>query len=401
MVTVGVDWGETDHAVTVLDGEGRVVEHFRVGQTKRGLDELVKRLRAHGPAAEIPIGIERPDGIVVDALVAAGHPIVPLHPNAVKATRSRYRAAPGKSDRDDSYIIADIVRTDGHRFRRLRPLSDAMRAMRALVRSRADLLAERVCLRNQLAAILASFWPGAAQIFSDVDSAIALAFLEKYPEPAAAAELGPAELRSFLKAHRYSGHRDATQLLSRLRAAPVGRAATSETRSKRRIVLTYVTLLRALRTEMRSLEAEIHEAIHQHADGNLLLSLPAVAETNAAQILAELTDDRSRFASRDHLAAESGIAPVTKQSGKGRSVSFRWACNGRLRAALTTFANNSRRRSTWAALVYTRARQRGHSHPHAIRILARAWIGVLWRLWLDRRPYDPVLHGAALQMTGG
>jgi hypothetical protein len=97
---------------------------------------------------------------------------------------------------------------------------------------------------------------------------------------------------------------------------------------------------------------------------------------------------------------------VTRASGKHRGVVFRWACNKRLRQALTMWADNSRHASAWAAAVYAHARARGCDHPHAIRIQARAWVRVLWRCWQDRRPYDITQHRAAqpllaLQPVGG
>jgi transposase len=100
-------------------------------------------------------------------------------PNVLKACRPRYSAAQGKSDPGDAFVLADVLRTDGHRFRPLRPLSDETRALRAPVRTRDDLVTERVALANQLRALLESFWPGAATIFADVDSPIALAFLDR------------------------------------------------------------------------------------------------------------------------------------------------------------------------------------------------------------------------------
>ena len=139
----------------------------------------------------IPIAIERPSGLLVDALVEAGFVVTPIHPNVVKTCRPRYRAVAAKSDLGDAFILADILRTDGHRLRPLAPQSDAIKALRALVRGRDDLVRARVALANQLIALLESFWPGAARIFSALASPIALAFLERYPTPEAAARLGP------------------------------------------------------------------------------------------------------------------------------------------------------------------------------------------------------------------
>jgi hypothetical protein len=58
-----------------------------------------------------------------------------------------------------------------------------------------------------------------------------------------------------------------------------------------------------------------------------------------------------------------------------------------------------RRASPWAASIYNQARAAGKDHPHAVRILARAWIRVIWRCWTDSTPYDPRQHGAAAALT--
>ena len=230
----GLDWGSSSHAVCVIDDSGRILSQLAVQHTAAGLQALGRQLERIAPAARLPIAIERPSGLVVDTLLHAGHPLVPIHPNVVKACRPRYRAAGGKHDLGDPYLLADVLRTDGHRFRPLTAQSDAIKALRALVRTRDDL-----------------------------------------------------------------------------------------------------------------------------------------------------------------VAAEAGVAPVTFQSGKSRSVAFRWACNHPLRRAITTWADNSRHSSSWAADVYARARARGCDHPHAVRILARAWVRVLWKIWTTRTPYNPDQHTSA------
>ncbi len=119
----GVDWGGAGHAVCIIDDAGRIIERFEVRHDAEGIAELIGRLSRVAAAGEMPIAIERPSGLLVDSLVAAEYPIVPIHPNVVKACRPRYRAAGGKSDPADSFMLADILRTDGHRFRRLAPCS--------------------------------------------------------------------------------------------------------------------------------------------------------------------------------------------------------------------------------------------------------------------------------------
>jgi len=403
---VGLDWAATTHAVCVLDEAGTVRWRGTVAHSAAGLAELVQRLSRCGPPATLPVALERPSGLVVDTLLAAGFPVVPVHPNVVKASRPRYSAAGGKSDPGDAYLLADLLRTDGHRFRPLQPLADETRALRALVRGRDDLVAQRVAVANQLRALLERFWPGAAAIFADVDSPIALAFLARYPTPASAERLGEHRLAQFLRRHAYSGRRPAAELLARLRGAPLSRTGAAETEASGELVQALVAVLTPLVAQLQQLSATVAAAVAQHADGPLVQSFPRSGAVNAAQILAELGDDRARFPTADQLAAEAGVAPVTHASGKHRGVAFRWACNKRLRQALTTFADHSRHASAWAASVYTGARARGCDHPHAIRILARAWVRVLWRCWQDRRPYDVTQHRAAqlpsvLQPAGG
>ncbi|HZS32951.1 MAG TPA: IS110 family transposase [Methylomirabilota bacterium] len=396
---VGLDWASTAHAVGVLDDTGTVHWRGSVPHSAEGLAELVRRLRQLGPPASVRVAIERPSGLVVDTLMDAGFQVVPIHPNVVKASRPRYSAAQGKSDDSDGYLLADLLRTDGHRFRPLCPPSDETRALRALVRGRDDLVAQRVALANQLRALLDRFWPGAAGVFADIDSPIALAFLARYPTPQTAERLGERRLAQFLRRHAYCGRRSAAELLARLRQAPAGRAGEAECEASGDLVRSLVAVLVPLVAQIQQLTAAIAAALADHPAGSIVQSLPRSGQVNAAQLLAELGDDRARFPTPEQLAAEAGAAPVTRASGKHHAVVFRWACNKHLRQAVTTFADNSRHASPWAAAVYGRARARGCDPPHAIRILARAWLRVIWRCWLDRRPYDVTQHRAAAALT--
>jgi transposase len=389
---VGIDWASAEHAVCVIDENGRVAASFAVRHDGEGLASLAKQLARFGPAASLRIAIERPSGLLVDTLAEAGFVVVPIHPNVVKATRPRYGASGAKTDPSDAYLLADLLRTDGHRFRPLQPASDEIRALRALVRTRSDLVRHRVALANQLRALLESFWPGAAAIFADVDSPIALAFLQRYPTPNSAARLSDKRLAAFLAQQQYCGRRSTEELLARLRAAPTGCAGEHETEAKGELVRSLVAALLPLVDQIAQLRSRIEHAVAQLAAGRIVMSFPRAGKLNAAQILAELGSDPNRFTDLDHLAAEAGVAPVTRASGKQHAVVFRWACNHRLRSALTCFADNSRHSSPWAAALYQRARSRGCDHPHAVRVLARAWLRVLWRCWRDGKPYETHSH---------
>lgn len=397
----GLDWASQTHAVCIIDEHGTVREQIEVAHTAAGLAELRRRLTAAGSP---PVAIERPSGLIVDALVEAGLTVVPIHPNIVKATRPRYRSHGAKSDASDAYLLADLLRTDGHRFKPLRTQSDEIRALRALVRGRDDLVVTRVQLANQLRSLLGSFWPGAAVVFAAVDSPIALAFVERYPTPESAARLGAKRMAAFCAQHAYCGRRSPEQLLMRLHQAPAAACGELEMDAKGELARSLAGILTRLVEQIRLLTSRIEYHVAALDDGKLIMSFPRAGRICAAQILAELGSVRERFMSDAQLAAEAGVAPVTYQSGKSKAVTFRWACNHRLRAALTCLADNSRHASAWAAQLYAQARARGCDHPHAIRILARAWLRVIWRAWIDHKLYDPAQHrGAqlALRTMGG
>jgi transposase len=396
---VGLDWAAREHAVCVVDERGVVVTRFTAAHGVAGLSELVARLTKLAPSDELRIAIERPSGVLVDTLVEKGFAVVPIHPNAVKASRARYSAAMGKTDLGDAYLLADVLRTDGHRFRTLAPLSDETKALRGLTRLRDDLVTQRIALANQLRSLLDEFWPGAAAIFADVDSPIALDFLDRYPTPQSASALGEKRMAAFMARHAYCGRRSAAELVERLRAAPRSVAGELEAEAKGECVRALVAVVRPLVARIAVLTAAVEHAVEAHADGKLVTPLFRSGRVCAGQLLAELGDDRGRFVSADHLAAEGGMAPVTRESGKHRGVTFRWACNKRLRNALATLADTTRHTSPWARAIYERARARGCDHPHALRILGRAWCRVLWHCWQKRVAYDPAKHRAARQVT--
>lgn len=398
----GVDWAKEEHAVCVLEEDGRPVSQRRFAHDERGIAGMCARLAELGVER---VAIERPDGLLVERLLEAKLVVLPVHPNQLKAARTRFRAAGGKSDAFDALCLAELARTDHHRFRELTPDSDETKALKSLTRAREDLVRTRVALANRLRAELEAFWPGAAAIFADVDSPIALAFLERYPGPQDARRLGEKRLSAFLARHRYCGRKGADELLGRLRSAPRCRTAEAEAEARRTTVLALVAALRPLVEQIGLLSSQIAHAVRSHPDGRVFLSLfrDPKATVTAARLLAEIGDCRERYPSAEALAADAGMSPVAVESGKRKAAAFRRACDKRLRDAVATLADTTRHRHPWAREVYRRARARGCDHPHAIRVLGRAWVRVIWRMWQDGVPYDPAKHGGLrrLNTAGG
>ena len=244
----GIDWASEEHAVCVVDEAGTPLRERVVAHDEAGIAALCRKL------IELQVervAIERPDGIVVDRLLDAGLIVIAVHPNQAKAARERYSVAHGKSDRFDAFVLAELARTDVHRLRAIRPDSDQTRALRALSRTREDLVQARVALANQLRAQLEAFWPGAL-VFAHVDSPVSLAFLRRYPSPADAKGLRTKRLAGWLARHGYSGRRSPEELLARMRSAPEGRAGELEVEARRAAVLGLVAALEPIVAQIRA-----------------------------------------------------------------------------------------------------------------------------------------------------
>ncbi|MGW3472667.1 IS110 family transposase [Saccharopolyspora sp. NPDC000995] len=384
-LTAGLDWASADHVVCVTDATGAVVTRFTVEHTAAGLADLVRRLTKTGVGE---VAIERGDGPVIDALLAAGVTVVVISPNQLKHLRSRYGSAGNKDDRFDAYVLADTLRTDRVRLRPLQPDSPATVTLRATVRARRDLVAHRVAVCNQLRAHLQHAFPAAVGFFAELDSPISLAFLARFDCQDRADWLSAKRLGAWLTSVGYCGRKDFTVLYGRLVGAP--RGATGETGAAlAHITRALLAVLRTLVEQIKVLSEQIAEQLALHADSPIFSSLPRSGTVRAARLLAEIGDCRARFPDPESLICLAEVAPSARQSGKHKAVTFRWAVNKQLRDAVCDFAADSRRANPWAAKLYKDAIARGKDHPHATRILARAWLYVIWHCWHDHVPSYP------------
>ena len=388
--TAGIDWASSEHAVAVVDAYGQPIERFDVPHTAAGLRQLTRRL---GRAGVDKVAIERPDGPVVDALLEAELTVFVIDPKQLKNLRGRYGSAGNKDDRFDAYVLADVLRTDRARMRPLTRDSEQTITLRMTVRARQDLVHARVAMANQLRAHLQTTLPGVIGLFRDIDSTITLRFLTRFPSQDKVDWLSRTRLANWLRSIGYNHLANLDRLWDHLHGATRGTRGP-EAAARAQITLSLVAALTSLRTQIKTLEDQIADQLARHPDAAIFTSLPRAGTVRAARLLAEIGDARGRFPTPEALTCLAGAAPSTKQSGKIKVVTFRWAADKQLRGAVTDFAGDSWQANPWAADLYQRARDRGHDHPHAVRILARAWLHVIWRCWQDGVPYDPDKHHA-------
>jgi transposase len=365
----------------------------RVTHDVAGLAELDRQLLRFGP--QLPIAIERSEGLLVERLQAAGHAVFPVSPRISARARERYKVATVKDDRFDAFVLADTLRHEHAHWRVLPIPSPLLAEIKALTRDRDRLLETQQATEHQLRMILEAYHPAPARLFSSVDRQITLSFVTDYPTPAVASRIKTTRMSGFLTRHHYTGRVPAQVLAERMRANLLS-ASPGTVAGKSFSALSFTRLLQLLNTQLADYDDAIAAAIAEHPDAPIFASFPGVGPVLTGVLLAEIGEDRQRFPVAAVLLAEAGLAPVTRASGRSRNVRFRYAANTRLREAGMWWAFNSMKESPWAAAAFREARDhRGQRYHRALRGLSARWMRILWRCWTDHTTYDPALHGTA------
>jgi transposase len=396
MLYVGVDWAEAEHAACLVDVGGRVLRRLTIPHTPVGLRRLREAITAaESEPAAVLVAIERPDGLLVDGLLAAGYVVYALNPKAVERYRERTRLAGGKTDPADAELLARILVTDRERHRPLQPSGPLIEELRVLARQDEVAGRDQTRLQNRLRQDLLAAFPATLEAFPDLTTLSALRFLERWPTATEAGALSEAELVAFLRAQ---GHFRPAAAAARIHAAlhaDVLAAPTHLADARAGAIRLGARQLLLLREQRAAWEKRLRQLLsgdRAHPGGEILLSLPGLDARLAARVLGEIGDRRERFPTPAALQSYAGTAPVTKASGRGRVVVARSACNRFLRQALLRWAFCSLTRSAWARACYDQHRQAGKTHHSALRILAHRWLRILHHLLATDQRYDEEVH---------
>jgi transposase len=329
----------------------------------------------------------------VERLLEANLPVFPLNPKAAERYRDRKAPSGHKNDRLDAFCFADALRTDGHLWRVLCPQDPLTKELRMLCRDEITLIEQRTALVNQIQAALNEYYPTALAAFDDWTVAAAWEFILAFPTPHQLASAGKRKWEKFLHVHKLFRHTTYARRMELFAAADrAGSPSRAVTSAKSLLAVSLARQLRTLQTQLDEYRARINELFNQHPDHDLFGSLPGAGEKLAPRLLAELGADRSVFTDPEALQCFAGAAPVTYQSGGKRRVLFRRACNPTLRATVHLWADCSRARSPWAQAYYQQKREQGMGHAAALRCLAMRWLKILWKMWMERKPYDADRH---------
>jgi transposase len=399
---VGIDWGTQSHQVCLTDAGGVRLVELRVAHTGTGFAELIAELTRHGPdPARIAVALEVPRGALVDTLLERGVQVFALNPKQLDRFRDRHSVAGAKDDRRDAFGLAEALRTDRAAFRRLDPEDAHLLQLRELSRVHEELGQERSRLTNRLREQLWRFFPQALTLCPAADEPWLWALIATAATPAQAQRLTRSTLRALLARHRIRRF-TADALYAALQQPSLTVAPGAVAAATEHIALL-LPRVRLVDEQQRRCEQRLDRVLEdlaapapdrqEHRDVTILRSLPGVGRVVAATMLAEASRP---LASRDYqtLRAHAGVAPVTRQSGKGCFVMMRRSCNRRLRTALFHWARTSIRLDPDCRTHYARLRQQ-HGHARALRGVADRLLRILVAMLTSRTLYDPA-HRHAL-----
>ena len=394
-VFCGIDWAEDHHDIALVDRDGRLLGRCRISDDPAGLTQLLAVLAEHGDSPEdpFPVAIETPRGLLVACLRATGRQVYPINPMSVARYRDRHSVAGRKSDHGDSFVLANVLRTDIAMHRPLPADTELAQAIAVLARAQQNAVWDRTQAHNRLRSHLREYYPAFLAAYDGARGGItrpeARAVLAAAPTPADAAALTLAKLRAVLKkAGRSRGlDTEATRLRGAFRASQMRQLPLVE-QAMGRQTLALLGQLDAACAAAGDLEQAVTESFNLHPDAGIITSFPGLGALTGARVLAEIGDDRSRFSDAKGLKAYAGAAPITRASGKTRSVTHRRVKNNRLAAAGYIWAFSALTASPGARAHYDRRRDAGDRHAAAQRNLFGRLLGCLHHCLITGQEYD-------------
>jgi transposase len=393
-VTCGIDWSEKHHDVALVDADGTLVARKRITDDVAGWKALLELFAEHGdnPAEPIPVAIETGRGLLVACLRATDRKIYAINPLSVARYRERHTVARSKSDHADAMTLANILRVDAAHHRSLPDDSELVQAIAVLARAQQDAVWNRQQLSNQLRSLLREYFPAALKAFQikgiGLTSREARAVLAAAPTPTAAAKLTKTQLKAALR--RSGRQRNLDTWTDRLHAL----FRQESLRQLPMVDAAFGTQAQALLLQLESacqaaddLAEATADAFHRHPDAAIITSFPGLADLTGARVLAEIGDDRDRFADARALKAYAGAAPITRASGKSTVVHHRKVKNQRLAAAGYVWAFASLKAAGPRA-HYDHRRQVGDRHSSALRNTFNRMLGCLHHCVQTGQHYD-------------
>lgn len=400
--TVGIDWADEKHDVSLLARGSATATHFTIDQKPEALTAWVTELRARFGGRPVAIAVEQRGGPLIHFLLQHEFLVLyPVNPAQLAQYRKAFAPSGAKDDPSDSALLLEMLTQHRDRLRAWRPDDVKTRKLALLVEARRKTVNDRTRLSNRLRAVLKGYFPQALELVgTDVFRPLACDFLLAWPRLEALKRAETHEIRAF-----YYGHnvRRTESVDSRLQLIAEAVPLTTDAAIVEASILAVKTLARQLRVLNEAIEEydrEIARVFKTHPDAPIFDSLPRAGAVLAPRLLVAFGTQRDRYDSAADIQIYSGVAPVVERSGKKEWIHWRWFCPKFLRQSFHEFAKESIKESTWARAYCKLQREKGKSHNTAVRALAFKWIRIIFRCWKDRVPYDESAYLEALRRRG-
>ena len=394
----GFDWGREHHAVVVVDLQGQIVADFQFDHTRSGWQKFLDKTAAFTGLA---FAIETNQGAAVDHLLQHECIVYPVNPVAAKSYRQRKMPSGAKSDHVDAWALAEALRLDGHEWKPLKLTDDVSLKLKWLCQDEVVLISQRTQLVNQLQQALVEYYPAALEAFDDWTQSYTWDFIIAFPTPTALTKAGQRRWQKFLHLHRLWRPATLEHRLQVFAGADQFKGSAAITEVKSHLAVSLCKLLRTLQQQLDGYRGKIAELFVQHPDHHLFASLPGAKAKLAPRLLAAIGSDPGRYANNPEvLQAFAGTAPISFQSGQHHTVKMRRACDKFLRHTVHLWADTFHRASPWGEVYYNKKRAEGMSHACALRCLAQRLLKIVFRIIVDKKPYDAELHARNQQKHG-
>lgn len=384
---VGIDWADQNHAVCLLDGDH--ITQLQLDHSPEAIAEWAAELHQRFGGRAVAVALEQARGGLVHALMQYPHLVLfPLNPAQLAHYRSALATSGKKDDPSDAWLLAHFLREHHPRLRPWMPDDPDTRELAHLCQLRRKTVDLRKKVVQQLTSTLKTYYPQALQIAGPLHQGLALELLRRWPSLGQLQRAHPSTLRQVFRRHGRRNPEQIDQQIKALRALTPLCTDPALVRPAALFVQMLVAQIQKLGEAIDAFDQQIAERFGQHPDAPLFRALPGAGDALAPRLLTAFGTRRDRFHDAGQVQCLSGIAPVTRRSGKHHRVRRRFACPKFLRQTFHEFADHARKWSPWSKAYYQFLRQKGHQHHAALRALAFKWIRILFRLWKNRELYD-------------
>lgn len=390
---VGMDWGDEKHAVFLIDQVTGKRTHQEVEHTPEAIAEWIALLRRQFPDRHVVICLEQTRGALIYALMKYEFlSLVPVNPKQLARFREVLGASEAKDDPDDAEFLAELFAKHETHLRIWKPDAEETRLLALLSEDRRHCVDQRTSLTNQLKSQLKQYFPQALRLFDLIYSPMACALLERWPSLSEMQAATDEEILQLFREYRGGSRQQRQEKLAMIRDAIALTTDSAIIQSRRLLVLTLIQQIKVLNGAIQEYDQQIQSAFRSHADYDIFHSFPGAGAAMGPRLLCAFGSDRERYSAAQDVQSISGIAPVTRRSGKSRVVRRRWACNKYLRQTFHEYASHSIKFSAWAHAYYVMMKERTGGHQAALRSLAFKWIRILYRCWRDRQLYNESVY---------